>query len=113
MFQAVARGNLPDLKWKPLYSACVVQAAPGYPEDPKKGLSIEGDPLVQGSSSYFLHAGTSYADETWRTNGGRVLNSVGIGSSLKEAIQNAYTQSENVHWEGLQRRSDIGHKVTD
>lgn len=111
-FRSLSRGILPDLKWKPLSVACVVHAAEDYPESPKKGVVISGDLLHQSTSSYFLHAGTDRdKNGNWVTAGGRVLNSVGIGSNLQEAINNSYEQAKYAYWDGMQLRSDIGKKL--
>ncbi|MCB0422004.1 MAG: phosphoribosylamine--glycine ligase [Bdellovibrionales bacterium] len=110
---SVARGELPSLLWKPVFSACVVLAAEGYPEAPRKGVPIEGDLMFESPSSYFLHAGTCYQSDTqkWETDGGRVLNAIGMGSSRLESIENAYKQAEHATWPGRQMRKDIGQKV--
>ncbi len=112
VFFKVARGDLPQLQWKPLASACVVLAAENYPQGPVQGTPIEGDVSFQTASSYFLHGGTGRDSQTgtWVTKGGRVLNAVGLGSSLPEALQHAYSQAESVNWKGLQKRMDIGHR---
>jgi phosphoribosylamine---glycine ligase len=111
-FATVAKGEVPRLKWKPLACACVVLAAEGYPDAPKKGIKIEGEITSETPSSYFLHAGTRLGEgRQWITDGGRVLNAVGIGSNLKEAVQNAYAQSGKVRWPGMQLRKDIGHQL--
>lgn len=108
----VAQGELPQLKWKPLYSACVVLAAESYPESPVKNVVIGGDVSGSTPSSYFIHAGTGRNPRgQWITQGGRVLNSVGLGSTLQEAVANAYRQAEFVRWPGLQMRRDIGEKI--
>lgn len=106
----VASGEMPQLAWKSLYAACVVLAAEGYPATAVKGSSIEGDVQAQTTSSYILHAGTKKENGKWVTSGGRVLNCVGIGSSLKEAVKKAYEISESATWKGRQMRSDIGKK---
>lgn len=108
VFRDLARGEVKPLNWKPLYSACVVLAAPGYPDQPRKGVRIEGELDHQTPTSYFLHAGTAYQDKIWSTNGGRVLNAIGIGSTQQEALMKAYNQASKVRWDGLQMRSDIG-----
>lgn len=114
VMMAIAKGNLGELKWKPLATACVVLASEGYPENSVKGTVVEGDIQFQSPSSYFLHAGTSRNEQgQWVTNGGRVLNAIGIGSNLKEAIDNAYMQAQKVSWQGVQMRKDIGQKVLD
>jgi phosphoribosylamine--glycine ligase len=109
VFFDLAKGELKPLKWKQIHCACVVLASPGYPESPVLDLAIEGDPLFETSSSYFVHAGTrKNSDGQWRTNGGRILGSVGLGSSRSEALRNAYQQATHVRWSGLQFRKDIG-----
>ena len=111
-FHQIAIGNIPKLFWKPLYSSCVVLAAPGYPVKAAKGKLIVGDVFSESASSYFLHAGTALSESgAWSTNGGRVMNAIGLGSSLQEAVDNSYAQAGKVEWEGLQKRSDIGKKV--
>ena len=111
-FMQLAQGSLVPLRWKPLSAACVVMAAENYPETPKKGVVIKGDILHESPSSYFLHGGTGKNKQgEWITQGGRVLNAVGIGSSLQEATKNAYEQAKQAYWQGQQMRSDIGRKV--
>ena len=111
ILKAVASGETPEIKMRSLHTACVVLAAPGYPEATEKGVEISGNPLEQTSSSYFLHAGTARKGSgQWVTHGGRVLNAIGLGSTHQEALDNAYSLSEKVSWPGLQKRSDIGHR---
>jgi phosphoribosylamine---glycine ligase len=109
-FLNVARGQIEKIKSNGLYSCCVVLAAEGYPANPTKGTPIEGSPLAETAQSYFIHAGTKLSGENWTVNGGRVIGAIGNGSTLKEAIERAYKQSELVNWKGLQKRSDIGQK---
>lgn len=112
VFAKLAAGELTPLRWKNLHMACVVLAAPGYPDAPEKDVVIEGDLGYQSASSYFLHAGAAKNGRgEWVTSGGRVLNSLGLGSSLKEAIAAAYAQARRVTWKGLRMRTDIGAKV--
>jgi phosphoribosylamine---glycine ligase len=109
VMMAVAKGDLPKLNWRPLHLACVVLAAAGYPDQPQKGVPIGGEIGFQTASSYFLHAGTKVRnDGVWTTDGGRVLNAVGVGSSLPEAVKNAYNQAAKVTWPGQLVRRDIG-----
>ena len=111
VFYEVACGRLPALKQRGLSACCVVMAAPGYPDHPQKDVPIEGDPLQNSASSYFLHAGTSKNSQgQWVVNGGRTLNSVGLGSNPQQAIREAYALSEKVSWTGIQKRKDIGAK---
>lgn len=110
-FYEVSKGHIPPLKTKNMSAACVVMAAPGYPQNPEKGVQIEGDPLHQTPSSYFIHAGAKLDSKQWTTQGGRVLCAVGLGSTLSEALQTSYEQARNVQWRGVQMRKDIGQKL--
>jgi phosphoribosylamine--glycine ligase len=111
ILKELSQGKILPLKQKNLFASCVVLAAPGYPMNPERNLPIEGDLESTTELSYFLHAGTrKNAQGAWVTNGGRVLNSVGLGSSLQESLKKAYSQSQKAQWMGLQKRSDIGDK---
>ncbi len=107
--KAIASGEVPSLNWKDAHAACVVLAAQNYPGTPVKGVAIEGS-LADSENQYFLHAGTEKSSEGWLVNGGRVLNAIGMGDSLAQAIERAYEQSKKVKWPGLQKRTDIGKK---
>lgn len=112
VLKSLSEGKINQMNWKPLSSACVVMAAPGYPENVKKDLLIEGEINFHTPSSYFIHCATK-RDENgkWLTDGGRVLNAIGVGSDLKEALDNAYKQTQKVSWSGIQFRNDIGHRL--
>lgn len=110
-FKDVAQGRVPLLKWKNSAAACVVLAAEGYPEAPKKGVRIQGDLVKDSDDTYFLHAGTARKDGAWTTDGGRVLNAVGLGRDVRAAVAKAYEQAERAQWPGRQMRTDIGARV--
>ena len=110
VFLSVAEGRLLDLHWKKnAFASCVVLAAEGYPSKPVTGVSIHGNIVFESSHSYFLHAGTKKTNTEWVTDGGRVLNAVGLGNNKKESLQHAYKQAAQVHWPRMQMRSDIGN----
>ncbi len=111
-FRDVAAGRVPRLAWKPSSAAaCVILAAEGYPEAPKKGARIEGDLARDSGDSYFLHAGTALDGDSWAVNGGRVLNAIGLGRDAREAVARAYEQAALANWTGRQMRTDIGARV--
>lgn len=110
VFLKIANGQIPAMKWRSLYAACVVMAAEGYPATVVKGTEIQGDLMAQTSSSYILHAGTKKENGIWTVNGGRVLGVVGLGSSLKEAVKKSYDLAETISWKGSQMRRDIGKR---
>jgi phosphoribosylamine--glycine ligase len=84
----LSRGEVATLRWKPLSTACIVLAADGYPDSPIKGAPLR-IPQENEQRKYLLHAGTRYEGDHWLTNGGRVLNAVGIGPTLRDAIESA------------------------
>lgn len=111
-FKAFAQGEVPVLKWKKLFSACVVMTTNGYPDSPLKGDVIDGDIFADSGASYFVHAGVEVnQNRDFVTSGGRVLGAVGIGTSLTEALKNAYAQIQEVTWPGIFYRKDIGKKL--
>lgn len=91
-----------------LYRCTVVMVSGGYPESYEKGKEILG--LNDIENCILFHAGTKEQDGKLLTNGGRVLNIVGEGSSLKEAIDNSYAQIEKISFEKSFYRRDIGAK---
>ncbi len=89
-------------------SACVVLAACGYPTKPETGHIISGLDKQHENVQVF-HAGTKRdeADE-WLTAGGRVLGVTATGTNLDEALSRSYSAVNEISWEGMQYRKDIG-----
>jgi len=113
VFLSVATGSVPKLDWeKDKKVACVVLAAQGYPERSVIDAPITGD-LRSEDGQYFLHAGTRSFEGQLLVSGGRVLNAIGLGVDLEEALKRAYSQSDKVNWKGLQKRIDIGKKALE
>lgn len=107
LLQNVSNCHLGRINFHDKFAFCIVNAAPGYPDKPKKNIRIR---LPESeSSSYFLHAGTALdAEGNLVSSGGRVLNIVAIGNSREEARLNAYKLNEAVEMQGRQFRDDIG-----
>jgi phosphoribosylamine-glycine ligase len=57
------------------------------------------------------HAGTAARDGRLITAGGRVLTVVGQGPGFSDAIARAYAGVEQIHFDGMQFRRDIGKKA--
>lgn len=91
------------------YRCCVVIASGGYPEKYEKGKVITGFDQMDESSIIF-HAGTARSDGDIVTAGGRVLNVVGSGATLRDAIEHAYRNVRCIAFEKSYYRSDIGAK---
>ena len=87
----------------------VVLAADGYPGIYKKGYKIEG--LNKLNENLVFHAGTSLDNETnFITSGGRILNVLGFGKNLNEAIKDVYENVEKVNFKNKYFRKDIAKK---
>jgi phosphoribosylamine--glycine ligase len=104
------RCDLEPLVWDERPSLCVVHASAGYPVTSSKGDEISG--LQQASvvpNVQVLHAATALnATGAICTNGGRVLNVIGVGAQLEDAREAAYKASSFIKFQGQQFRLDIG-----
>ena len=98
-----------NIRWKKLYSCCVVGVAEGYPENYKKGDIITGlDNFDENNNELLFIAGAKYENNQFLTNGGRVLNTVGIGTTLNEAREKDYNLLNKINFNGKYFRKDIG-----
>jgi phosphoribosylamine-glycine ligase len=86
----------------------VVLAANGYPNSYKKGMKISG--INDENTNFIFHAGTSMVNNEVVTSGGRVINVVGFGENLKQAIDEAYKLANQIEFEDKFFRGDIGQK---
>ncbi len=91
------------------YRCCVVLASQGYPLEYEKGKEISGFDNVDDEAIIF-HAGTAEKDGKIVSNGGRVMNVVGSGNTLREAIDHAYKNVEYITFDNKYFRTDIGRK---
>ena len=114
VLQACAVGRLdlaPALSIAPACSACVVAAADGYPESPRKGDAIAIS-LQPSDTLQLFQAGTRRdASGALLSSGGRVLAVVAQADDFDSAFTQAYAGLERVHFEGITYRRDIGHQV--
>ena len=101
--------DLPKLSWKNESAVCIVLASNGYPNSYPKGDEIIGLSDIS-QDSFVFHAGTKNEDGKIVSNGGRVLGVTALGSSLNDAINNAYSVAEKIHWKNKYHRNDIGKK---
>jgi len=85
-----------------------VLAAANYPDEPRKGERIEGIPPPAEDCRVF-QAGTKQ-EGALVTNGGRVLCVTALGDSLKMARARAYEAVDQIRFDGMQFRRDIGHR---
>ena len=103
-----------DADWDRRAALGVVLAAHGYPESPRAGDVIEGLNSVSRETHpdcMVFHAGTAQQAGKVVVAGGRVLCVTAVGDSVKQAQRAAYGAVAEIHFEGMQYRSDIGHRA--
>ncbi len=101
-----------EAEWDERTALGVVLAAGGYPDSYNKGDIITGLDDVNSDTVKVFHAGTA-EDENGNviTAGGRVLCVVALGDNVAEAQQRAYAAVDNIHWDNMYYRKDIGHRA--
>ena len=112
--EACVDGRLAEtpLRWSRGASACVVASSGGYPGSYKTGLPITGlAAAAQVPGVEVFHAGTALKNGQILTAGGRVLGVTAAADSLTEALARAYQAMEEIHFEGMYYRRDIGHRA--
>lgn len=116
IMQAVHDETLDQLQieWSNDSAACVILASGGYPKAYKKGYEIHGlNPQGQLDGATIYHAGTSYQDGKYLTNGGRVLGVSTVAPTLTDALKLSYLKIQEIQFENMHYRTDIGRKVAD
>ena len=111
-----ARGTLDraEAEWDRRAALGVVLAAAGYPESPRRGDPITGLDRIDAARHpgvAVFHAGTALEDGQVVTSGGRVLCVTALGDSVKLAQRAAYAAIAEIRFEGMQFRTDIGHRA--
>jgi phosphoribosylamine---glycine ligase len=95
------------------HAVCIVLAASGYPDTPRKGDVISGlAEAEQIEGVRVIHAGTALdAQGNVVTAGGRVLGVTGSADTLKEAHARAYAGVQRIQFSGMQYRRDIAARA--
>jgi phosphoribosylamine---glycine ligase len=104
---AVLAGETADLRVSQRAAVTVVVAGAGYPARSDSGTPIEGIADAEAAGALVFHAGTALQDGRLVTNGGRVLNVVGVGDTVAAARAAAYAAADRIHFAGMQLRRDI------
>lgn len=113
LLEAAVDGTLDKIEadWDRRVALGVVLAAANYPDSPRKGDVIQGLSKATDDAHVF-HAGTAAtADGHVLTNGGRVLCVTALGDSVKMAQKRAYEVVDQIRFDGMQYRSDIGYRA--
>lgn len=108
LFESVGNGTLHNHQPKisAQHAATVVVVSGGYPGDYPKGFQISGLDRVEGELVF--HAGTKQVGDQLVTNGGRVLAFTSLGESREAALARSYKSINEICYEGIYYRKDIG-----
>lgn len=113
IFEAINNGTLSelDIEWADEACACVIAASGGYPKSYPKGIEITGLENGQKDGVIVYHAGTAIKDGKLVNSGGRVLGVTALGSDLQQALDKAYAALDEIHFDNMHFRHDIGKKA--
>jgi len=100
-------------QWDSRNALGVVLAAGGYPASYNSGDVINGLESNTKTDRKIFHAGTAEKDGNIVTAGGRVLCAVALGDSVSEAQTKAYELVDEISWDKVYFRTDIGYRAID
>ena len=88
----------------------VMAVSGGYPNEHETGKIITGlsDTKIEGTVVF--HAGTRQEGDKVLTNGGRVIAVTSFGNSIAEAAEQSNHMLEQINFEGMYYREDIGYE---
>jgi phosphoribosylamine--glycine ligase len=93
-------------------AAAVVAVSRGYPGDHETGIPIEGLTKDVLENSLVFQSGTKQLGREVFTNGGRVLVVTSFGETISEAAEQSNYMMEQLYFEGMYCRSDIGYEFS-
>jgi len=86
----------------------LVLTAPDYPaRSDYSGAPIDGVADAEATGALVFHAGTALHEGRLVTNGGRILDVVGLGATVEEARTAAYDAARRIDFAGMHCRTDI------
>ncbi|MEO6220602.1 MAG: phosphoribosylglycinamide synthetase C domain-containing protein [Ginsengibacter sp.] len=103
-------------------AAAIVAVSGGYPLEYEKGFAIDfgylENPHVKkhikaDGGVMVFHGGTKKENGTVVTNGGRVLAVCSLADTLSEAIDLSKEIIEQIHFDGMYYRNDIGYEFIE
>ncbi len=114
LLMASATGRLAGCaaRFSPERAVGVVLASRGYPASSESGQIIHGlERAAALPGVQVFHAGTRADGDRVVTAGGRVLTVVGRGATFEHAMARAYAGVDEIRFDGMQYRHDIGRKA--
>lgn len=91
-------------------AATVMAVSRGYPTGYQKGFKVEGLDKECPKNSLVFQAGTKTEGDDTITDGGRVLCVTSYGKTIPEAVNNSLAVLDQIHYEGMYYRTDIGYE---
>ena len=85
----------------------VVLSGAEYPERGDQGTPIDGIAEAEATDALVFHAGTALHDGRLVTNGGRILDVVGVAATVEGARTAAYEAAARIDFAGMHFRTDI------
>jgi phosphoribosylamine--glycine ligase len=112
LIEAALAGTLDkiEVEWDLRAALGVVIAAYGYPDTPRNGDVISGLP-AKTDDTHVFHSGTVLDGGQVVASGGRVLCVTALGHNVKMAQRRAYEIAEQIRFDGMQMRRDIGYRA--
>jgi len=108
LFEGVANQTLDQKEFSviPQTATTVMLVSGGYPEAFEKGKTITG--IENVTESIVFHAGTTTNNSDVVTSGGRVLAVTSFADTIQEALDKSYRSIDEIHFEKMNYREDIG-----
>jgi len=99
-----------QLSIDPRTTATVMAVSGGYPGHFEKGFEIYGLKHALPKDSLLFQAGTTAKDGAVVSSGGRVLCVTSYDKSIKGAVEKSLAVMEDIDFEGIYFRKDIGYE---
>ncbi len=103
-----------NVEFSDKYAVGVVMASKDYPYSSTPPAEIIVDEIVHDdikANTHISYAGVSEEDGKLYADGGRVLVCVGLGDTIREARDRAYSLCGQVHYAGKKLRTDIAYQA--
>lgn len=124
ILEAMQRGSLHEIEseFDPGVALTIMAVSGGYPLDYDKGKPIrfnylknpmEIKHLDEDGGVIVFHAGTKKVGDEVVTNGGRVLAVSSLTSALGESFELSKEVIDQIHFDGIYYRSDIGYEFLE
>lgn len=101
-----------EIEWEQGSSVCVVMSSMTGLQKQKTGVVIKGlEKTIPANDIFIFHDNTLFHNADIVTTGGRAVCITAVGTDLLNARTKAYSIIENIHFEGMYYRNDIGNNI--